>query len=1768
MLEKLNKYERVKEKENMSNKPNWNKIKQALKENFIEPDFKIYESTTFGTVDFDKGLEIFRYLLELKLSNHDETKIVFKRLEDYANGQLNKEIVKGLVSNYEPFLKKLFETMGSPFPSGKALSWGYNSLFSKLSIPGSKKNQFYDTHVVAGIKKPKYLSTYFSSVLTDNTPFGKHLHSIYDLRNSNIHNDSPLITNQISGYITDCLDSYFYFVFKYYNELCSAIPIDKLQPPITVTIKNLATHSGGAYNPEIENEVRRDNIIQTIEKKIKDLDVLFIEGEDGIGKTTILHQFIAKQPNNCFAYFIDGKDSNTYSNLAILKALCNQLHFANKGEDLEDQVDINNYTNEDWLKNYLSSERIRIKNNEVFHFIIDGLDEISLDRQIEIKEQILDKLAYDKPNIKLILTGKQNRNILKPDCQIDKFEIPFLSKSESHTIFGDSVTTEQFDDINKVCLNNVGKIVFFRDLIKKSGIDIKDIIDKLSTDLKGIYQYLWNGNNDIDENCKLILAIIAFQDEKYDNKSIAKIINLTDREVIDLVQTIPFVKKNIRGKYEFIFNDFTIFVKLKLSVYQNKIDKIVIDYLLRDLNSVDSLIRLPEMYKKTGKKDDLLKLLTTKRWNKLLVSSEKISVVSRVSHVALETIQDENENKYIPTILKYSVLKSALKELSLTKVWQYEIAASLVLKDYIGAENLANIAFLKEDRLKMFASIAKAYVEKKKKVPYDILRKIEALYEDIDASKDFKNIKESSVEIASLLMYSNPKLAFRLIEDLSGGIVDNDNAFDWALAQISLSVHSNLEKIEDVSKEDIDAKVYSKIRNPKIKEFADAILYLSENQTSEQIIKKIKTLESTSQKMFLIRNWISNNKEDNNVSEIIDLGMDLVVDKSDKYVPKSNDYKIFTLPLPYLKDKDRVYKFIERIELYTASIEANSATIDLLGIKLTIVRALCNFEFEKGEQKLSDIYDEIEKTSDLALKSTCLAIYANEATKIANTYSDENLDIYLDYAREKINSNIDKILEQTASHFEIVQSIITNLIRLYPNDAINICEKLNKSIDRDNAYLESLDTYLNQSLDKVNIEIVDTLLNNIIDLDIKKIAIAEIINRLERINKNDKNTINQFYKYFEKVDELIDNRAKCLLYVKIISIFEQKGVDFSKTSDKLNKTWNELEKSVHKIELGYEIAYNAAFLKDKTLANKILLSAKREKENPKLLLDSPNTIAVYNLIIEITIKLFSGLIIKNAYTKEDIAKIDVIINSLPSERQQLILWSSLILRIIPKLDKTNQLVNSLIETYIIPKLSKIKNKNERIRAIINTIVVLYFNDSSLPNLEELPSRKLKDIALSKICRYLFNQCLPADICDDNKEGYNIDYEGIKKVLELTNLMSNDYFIVSQIIDIRKSATSKNTKISTQQRIDIKTELDKIATTKLPDENNIRHIGYQILVKANAIAIQSKVKWEEWNGILQEIENVPNLSDKIFLWDSIAELLPGEYSKEKKELIEKAITLVYNLPSFFDTVERLQMIFYTLNEKKIIGIGLTTLLQNFIKIINKNAHSPFLKENYKKILDIAYSTDPTIARTLVNTFDKDSARVNTGAYLNNHLNLIEFQSKLDKKSKNNKSEKELLEKNTKYFFKVIEKKLGRLNSSKQPNDSHSPKDLIYQLKIASEHSIYESYNTYSYFIERINLYYQNTDEANKLIRKSFLELIEVCDLVKLLSIRNAEKVKSLLDVLNIENDDIPNKFNEIINELDDETHNLIVKFLKDGKTAQKISAFLDIDINIINTIDMQ
>lgn len=95
-------------------------------------------------------------------------------------------------------------------------------------------------------------------------------------------------------------------------------------------------------------------------------------------------------------------------------------------------------------------------------------------------------------------------------------------------------------------------------------------------------------------------------------------------------------------------------------------------------------------------------------------------------------------------------------------------------------------------------------------------------------------------------------------------------------------------------------------------------------------------------------------------------------------------------------------------------------------------------------------------------------------------------------------------------------------------------------------------------------------------------------------------------------------------------------------------------------------------------------------------------------------------------------------------------------------------------------------------------------------------------------------------------------------------------------------------------------------------------------------------------------------------------------------------------------------------------------------------------------------------------------------------------------------------------------------------------------------------------------YENTEESDKLIRKSFLEILDVCNLVKLLSIRNAEKIKSLLDVISNEDEDLSD-LESLKNEIGNAKYTTIIELLNKNIASENIATISGIDLEKIKLI---
>ena len=134
-------------------------------------------------------------------------------------------------------------------------------------------------------------------------------------------------------------------------------------------------------------EIRRENILDTIERTFAgDIEVVMIEGGEGLGKTTLLAQFARRRANHAFSLFIKPASSFGCDPASLRYDLCCQLLWVLRQEESCKPED----TDEGYLRNRLLELRRRAR-REMYYFVIDGLGDIPDEG---VRSTILDMLPF------------------------------------------------------------------------------------------------------------------------------------------------------------------------------------------------------------------------------------------------------------------------------------------------------------------------------------------------------------------------------------------------------------------------------------------------------------------------------------------------------------------------------------------------------------------------------------------------------------------------------------------------------------------------------------------------------------------------------------------------------------------------------------------------------------------------------------------------------------------------------------------------------------------------------------------------------------------------------------------------------------------------------------------------------------------------------------------------------------------------------------------------------------------------------------------------------------------------------------------------------------------------------------------------------------------------------------------------------------------------------------------------------------------------------
>ncbi|MDQ3191772.1 MAG: ATP-binding protein [Bacteroidota bacterium] len=1441
--------------------------------------------------------------------------------------------------------------------------------------------------------------------------------------------------------------------------------------------------------PQIPNDlIKRDATINLITKTLEKFDVVFLDGDEGSGKTTLLAEFVLQNALNAISYFITPSSSFTYSPFYLKLNLGRQMFFYTFSKEPDD-----NFETDEIFSNLQAPFRRQIrKNKKKLYFVFDGLEEIS-NHDLEMLKDIIDNLPWKQT--KFLFSGKSQLKEFLPKSVTHKvLDLTNFGIGETREYFKVlTPTDDQIMEIQKISLSGLPRRL---NQIKRICQELGDINKFLLEEIDektDLFEFEWNSfeHDDIHQN---ILALLSMEEDFMDIKTISNILSLDEEKTRAIVSVIKFLQININD-VSFISNSYKLFAKKKTESSKEKILSLLIDYYEQNSDEQKGFYNLPRLYQKAQLWQKVTKLLSLQAFIHFLEKSQTFGSVKSQFEFGLNASKKLNENSgYNGDYLKFALLKSSFKELEKYEAWETEVEARIALNEYSEALRLANSTFLKEDRLKLLAILAKARKEKRMEEDPVLIDQIKELYSEID----FTLIKDKGFEIANLLIYCNIDLAIELVENLTNN-ESKDKFVDYVYAHLSITA-LEANKKSNIQVADIEL-IRSKINDKDLKSFSSAFNFLSNEYNVNEIITHAEQLENVSQKLFLLRNWLLNNKEKAGIEKVVEYTLNEIINTSNENVPNATVLAEIATPLPFLTELKKAEELISLFDSQKNTI--TTPTKDFINLQLILAETLYKFKTPNLNDKIFEIYYLIDELDDLSIKTDCLTLLWEKLLLIdANGSIEKSLSGVS--IEKQIEDNVIILLNNTAYHYKMVEFIIQTIVHIKPFFIAKINTKLNTQERRDIANRLAGIFYINKNkIADIDFDILNSFYVNINDIDYKEDVILNAIEKFSSIKEEIVLHIPKLLSFKETISNISNIDDKCFALTRTIKILNYEKVKYqkliNKLLDELDRSWQSIDIQWKKIEIGFLIAREISEYSIE-IGKKYLDSTSILKDNEPLSYNS--TINTYILSTKLCIKAFEGLVKNNVKLKPEIEKLNEIISLINSSGEKLKLWNEVALLI--KASGSAEDFNYILKDFIFPLFDFLNKADKSYREHIIThlapSIYLYSPNRFFELLEEI-SDYSKNKSIKNACSFIFTKIIHTEPIDSTLDKYKLDYNDFLNICNLINLSNDDTLIYSLVTNTIKSIKTNEINISLEQKNSIKLKLRTIIDSKLPNvATGISHKGYWIISVATLYGLENygNIK-KEWEELLKESRKITNVSDRALVLAIIAETINAP-KKEKIRILKESYDDIKLIPSNFDKSNRLDAT-WIIWEKTDKTEYQKHLKDSYTLLLN-DKDGGF--NNIKNLIDVAQQHDEKLAEQFVTQLDQDPHRKLFKKPLTYQ---VEKNKRLKLAREGTKGLSTL--KDPEELNEACKDRISKLHSGKLTTKHIN--EYIFLLDKIAELPLNNSYNLIVFFIQNAIKKYSNSGKNLDIIQSLFQSTFENAKLVATLSSDNVVKMKNLFKI---------------------------------------------------------
>lgn len=1441
---------------------------------------------------------------------------------------------------------------------------------------------------------------------------------------------------------------------------------------------------------EPETEISRTSIHDTLERIFDNyIDVIFLEGAKGSGKTNTLAQFCKRHNTNSISHFFDPADRYTYSHQYFKTAIFNQIYFF-----VNDAKVKNENEDENIGKIRINLDRRIKKSQKPLYLILDGLEDIPVDKKDIIADIIAD-LPWGK--MKVLISGDSDylKSIIPSKTIKHKtHQISYFTISETKQYLESlDINEEEINELYKISNKGLpGKLEQIKRICQKHSV-AKFLIEDI-TEKSDLFEIEWEQVLN-DDNHHITLALLAYDDVKYSSQSLASRVNLNENEIESIVEKYSFLS-NAENLITYVSEHFRIFAAKKLIRLKEKALNLSIDYFLANNSSEESYLNLPHLLQKANRQKELINWLSIDTFVALLNQHQSLTTINQQFDFGLNAISESDKSS--SDLIRFSLLKSAFREIERHNSTESEIVARISLRQTSEAYEIATSAYLKEDRLKLLAELAKHKKLLNLVTEPEVITQITELYQQID----FRTLGKECIDLASTLLYSCPDLAIDLIEKISDH--DPHSSFrDIAYSKLSL----NAVIAKSLNKEaspDVDL-LTTKITDPERKQETDAMVGLLADYDANQIIRRVDELQDTSKKLFFLERWIIANQEAAGIEDVVNKAITVIISNASEEEPSATLVSKIATPLPKIKEMEKLTPLIKLFDSQKNTI--THPTEDFIKLQLLLAQAVATYNYALAKDRYIEIYHIfISDIKDKSTKATCLACFLSILKPEPYGLLIEKEEGLLSLASNDLDREVTLMVKDTAYHDKLIEGVIKYLAKSNFELCIKYISDLNTQMRRDVCYAHLIDTHISDcSLNTLDFQLIWSTFNKIDDKGVKDELCGSILNKYAAEEQIEMSVLNSLKAYINVSRSISHTSTRCKSLVNATLILHGKEDLQSLNSDiqkTLKETWACIDISWHKIDVGFQIAGRLS-KRYPDLAAEYLDWSVEERDNVNLL-DSTTVADTYILSVRLCIRAFGGLIRRQKDLDSEIARVGKLIQIIPSNGEQCLLWGKVALTLRRK-DKHNEF-RTVVQKYIKPSLDILGERDPGYRefVLIQVAPALFlYHPQTFFDQIEAADRDTRDSAYYCICNFIMSKMPIGEPFEFSEKGYKIEHEEAKDICSVLKRFESDEYTFTTVSRLIKCI--KNHKLVPIHTNDIKKEIQEHVFSKFPKAKyGIKHNGFIVAIKAILAGLDPHDE-NKWETLKQEARLLPNISDAVFVLMVIAEEISIKFKKLKIDTLNEAYEYAKLIPANYDKFERSNEIISKLSQ-----LGKAEFLKLSLELGAdvSNFDDDEINARHKELVDMLYQHDPTNVDKYMSILDNDIVRRNKfKKAIEKQVDKLKVRDEVKEDFKHISKLKYATE-----LFSFSRKMLRSLNSDKiTPRNID---DLFPLLKNATEFSLSDSYYIFSLYIENIVRKYENSTSPKNLEYMSgvFESTIFCANMIDILSQNNALKVKHRVKVI--------------------------------------------------------